>query len=347
MPSCLIGLGSNLGNRSQALSQAIERLAQHPDVQVTARSSERETAPVGGPSGQGPFLNRVIVVETSLRPEALLELLRQIETQLGRRRQQRWGPRTVDLDLLLYGQLVLDTPPLVLPHPRMAWRRFVLAPAAEVAGSMVHPSIGWTMARLLEHLDTAADYLAITGSIGVGKSRLAERLARETSGRLIAERLDLGRLDVFYADPPSHAWQTELEFAEQRARRLDAGLPEWSERRLAVSDFWFDQSAAFAEVWLPLPQRQAYCQHWQQLRSGVVRPKLIVLLEAPPEELLRRVRRRGRRCEFGLREEQLGRIQQAIVDRATRRDQGPLLRLAQGDPEQTLGEVLAAVDAMQ
>ena len=156
------------------------------------------------------------------------------------------------------------------------------------------------------------------------------------------------QLAAFYANPPSHAWQTELEFLQQRARLLAAHSPEWSERqRLAVSDFWFDQSAAFARVWLPEDQQEAFRCRWKRLRGRVVKPRLIVLLDAPAEQLLERVLQRGRACERGLSGQQLERIHQAILAQATRDDQGPLLRLTHDDPQRVFNEVLAAVEAMR
>jgi 2-amino-4-hydroxy-6-hydroxymethyldihydropteridine diphosphokinase len=348
MPSCLIGLGSNLGDRRHALDEAIARLQRHPRMTLTGRSPWQETRPVGGPPGQPGFLNGAAVVETSLPPQLVLEALQQIEWELGRRQAERWGPRIVDLDLLLYSQMVLNTPSLVLPHPRMAWRRFVLQPAASVAGSMVHPTTGWTIARLLNHLDTSIPYVAITGSIGAGKSHLAARLAERTGARQIRERPDLRRLAAFYADPAGQAWQTELEFLRQRARLLAADLPAWSDSGpLAVSDFWFDQSAAFARVWLSPGRQAAFRRRFERLRARVVRPRLIVLLDAPRDRLARRVHRRGRRPERSLSGQQLERIAQAILARATQPDQGPLMRVTAGDPEETLGELVAAVEAMQ
>ena len=292
--------------------------------------------PIGGPPDKQRFLNGALRAETSLGPHELLACLQQIENRLGRQRAERWGPRTIDLDLLLYDELVLDTPSLVLPHPRMAWRRFVLEPAAEVAGAMLHPTIGWTIARLLEHLNSAPPYVAITGPIAAGKTHLAERLAAAISARLIAEQPDWDRLDAFYADPAGHGWQTELEFLGQRARLLDGTRRRTWIRGLSplqwtVSDFWFDQSAAFARAWLPEEQLPAFLEQYEQLRRKVVRPKLIVLLDAPADELLARVRRRGRACERRLTAGQLERIRQAVREQAAGRTLGPVLHAAGDD----------------
>src|SRR5208283_701934 len=185
-----------------------------------------ETLPVGGPA-QSAYLNAAAVLQTSLSPQALLAELQRAETDLGRQRFETWGPRTVDLDLLLYDNLVMAEPNLVVPHPRMAWRRFVLEPAAEVAPEMLHPSTAWTITRLLNHLNQTPWYLAIAGPIGVGKSRLAAEIAEKTNARLLDEQFDPARLETFYGNPYSHAWQIELEFLEQRASQLAIGQAEW------------------------------------------------------------------------------------------------------------------------
>jgi 2-amino-4-hydroxy-6-hydroxymethyldihydropteridine diphosphokinase len=358
MSVCLISLGSNEGNRQEKLEAAAARLAAHPRIRLIARSSWRETAPVGGPPGQADFLNGAVTLETSLAPHDLLGCLQQIEDQLGRRRTERWGPRPIDLDLLLYDELVLTAPELVLPHPRMAWRRFVLEPADEIAGSMIHPTIGWSIARLLAHLNDSMPYVAITGPIAAGKTRLAERLAREISGRLILEQPDWSRLDAFYADPAGHAWATELVFLDERAEKGTfcfceerrsgcSGKSRMSPFSWAVSDFWFDQSAAFARAWLPAEQLEAFLERYEHKRRAVVPPRLIVLLDAPADELLDRVRGRGRECERRLTASQLERIRQAVVDQAARPDLGPVLRAGGNDPDTVFTEVLAAVRAME
>jgi len=351
MAVCLIGLGSNLGNRPRALEQAIARLAEHPQVRVLTVSSTHETRPIGGPGGQPSFLNAAATLETSLEPRSLLALLGQIETGLGRRRptgsNERWGPRTIDLDLLLCGQVVEDGPGLVLPHPRMAWRRFVLEPAAEVAPDMLHPTTGWTVARLLDHLNTAMPYVALAGPIGVGKTHLAAALAEQADAQPIAEHVDTASLARFYADPSGNAWEMEIQFLRQRARLLAADQPCWSGGRLVVSDFWFDQSAAFADVWLPSPHREAFERLWQEAGREVAAPKLIVLLDAPLERLLDRIRRRGRPCEMGLGPDVVERIRQAILARAGQPGRGPILRLSYDGPRPALDEVLAAIEAMK
>jgi len=147
-----IGLGSNLGDRRATLKSALARLNSGP-LTLLAASPLIETAAVGGPP-QPDFLNAAALVQTALEPFELLELLLSIEAEHGRVRGVANGPRTLDLDLLLFDQLVLDRPGLTLPHPRMHLRRFVLEPLAAIAPEWVHPVLGRSAAELLAALDT-------------------------------------------------------------------------------------------------------------------------------------------------------------------------------------------------
>jgi 2-amino-4-hydroxy-6-hydroxymethyldihydropteridine diphosphokinase len=131
-----LGLGSNLGDRWQYLRQAVASL---PDV--VAVSPVYETSPVGGPEEQGPYLNCVVELDTELGPRGLLEAARQLEADAERERGERWGPRTLDVDVLLVDDLTVDDPDLVVPHPRMWERRFVVAPLADLAPDLVPE--GW------------------------------------------------------------------------------------------------------------------------------------------------------------------------------------------------------------
>ena len=113
--------------------------------------------PIGGPAGQGEFLNGAALVDTTIAPLILLKELQQIEERLGRKPAERWAARPIDIDMLLYDREVMEMEMITLPHPRLTFRRFVLQPAAEVAPKMLHPVIGWPVERLLLHLDNASD----------------------------------------------------------------------------------------------------------------------------------------------------------------------------------------------
>ena len=152
MAICLVGLGSNVGDRVGHIAAALAELRSLPSTHVLRHSSLIETEPVGGPAGQGPFLNAVALLETTLSPAELWSSLSAIELRLGRERRDRWGPRTIDLDLLLYDQQLVHNSELSVPHPRFAERRFVLAPAAEIAPEMREPACGRTIRQLLEQL---------------------------------------------------------------------------------------------------------------------------------------------------------------------------------------------------
>lgn len=145
-----MALGANLGDARAALTRARRWIAAIPGVRVTASSRVHLTAPVGPP--QPPYLNAVLRVETRLPPRALLLALQRLESAAGRVRTLRWGPRTLDLDLLMYGDRICDDPVLRLPHPRMHERRFALAPLCELDPQLRHPRLDRTMADLLAAL---------------------------------------------------------------------------------------------------------------------------------------------------------------------------------------------------
>jgi len=145
-----VGIGTNLGDRAAVVRFAVDRLRRLGNVRA---SGVYETEPVG-PIGQGRYLNAAAVLETGLGARALLGALLEIEREAGRDRrvEARWGPRVLDLDLLLFGDAVIDEAGLVVPHARMHERRFVLEPLSEVGGELVHPVLGETVGVLLDRL---------------------------------------------------------------------------------------------------------------------------------------------------------------------------------------------------
>lgn len=155
-----LGLGSNLDDRVGAVQQALRFLSDHEEIRVLSTSSFYETEPVGF-RDQEWFVNAAVALDTSLAPEELLEVCQRIENVLGRLRDPKnpMGPRTIDIDILFYGDLVLNEPDLILPHPRLHQRACMLVPMLEVNSRMVHPTLKRTIEQLHEDLEAPEEVL--------------------------------------------------------------------------------------------------------------------------------------------------------------------------------------------
>ena len=186
MATCLISLGANIGHREQAIEQAISSISAFRDVSDCHCSSYFETLAAGGPQDQPRFINAVGRFETSLKPTDVLNKLFNVEKCLGRTRQQIWEPRVLDLDLLLYDHKIQKDPDLILPHPRMILRRFVLEPACEIAADLIHPLTKWSLQQHLNHLNRSAKYICIAGAATSQRIAAVERLRSQVDGQQVA-----------------------------------------------------------------------------------------------------------------------------------------------------------------
>lgn len=147
-----LGLGSNLGDSLTILQQARQALDDSPGLRVVAGSALYRTTPVGGPSGQADYLNAALEIVTALAPLELLQRCQAIEADFGRQRNVRWGARTLDIDLLLYDDRIIDSDVLQLPHPRLAERGFVLQPLCDLAPETIHPQSRLALKELLQQI---------------------------------------------------------------------------------------------------------------------------------------------------------------------------------------------------
>jgi 2-amino-4-hydroxy-6-hydroxymethyldihydropteridine diphosphokinase len=152
MATAYLALGGNMGDRLETLAGAREALGNLAGIQVVASSPLYETEPVGGPPDQQPYLNAVLQIRTTLAPDELLRCCLAVESRFGRRRHVSCGPRTLDVDLLFYGAQTCNGEGLIVPHPRLHLRSFVLAPLNDVAPELVHPLLGQTVSELYRRL---------------------------------------------------------------------------------------------------------------------------------------------------------------------------------------------------
>lgn len=298
-----IGLGGNLGDRKSNIERALEMLAQDESIKLERTSDIIETKALGN-EDQPKYLNAVAEVGTTLSARDLYGVLAGIETSLGRIRRAKWSSRTIDLDLLLFGDLITESPELTVPHPQMHLRSFVLKGLGQIAGDLIHPVFKVSiveLARRLNGQDFAIDpesplLVSVAGNIGVGKTTLAEKLARVLHCEVLYEPYDTNPyLPEVYAGRKELALDCQLYFLTARAEQLkpDAlgiGRP-W------ISDYVFDKELIYARRLLDSSQFSLYKEVYHQFASKVAAPVLVIYIYDSARNCLQRIHNRNRPYE--------------------------------------------------
>lgn len=329
-----LSLGSNEGNRLKNLQRAINEIQKQAGKIIS--TSKIYQTPSWGFEGND-FLNACITIETKLNPTDLLNTLLEIETKLGRIRKTEKGyqPRSIDLDILFYGNEIIDTPNLKIPHPNLHLRRFVLKPLTDIASDFIHPITQKSGLQLLNECDDKSDleetsytlknqrksfsnlnFIAIEGNIGAGKTTLATKIAEDFNGKLILERFaDNPFLPKFYEDMQRYAFPLEMSFLADRYQQF---MDDTSQLDLfkdfMVSDYDIFKSLVFAKTTLPTEEFKLYRKLFNFMYNEVIKPDVYVYLYQNTERLLENIRKRNRDYEQNIQKEYLESINQGYLD---------------------------------
>lgn len=298
-----IGLGGNLGDRRSNIGRALEMLAQTESVKLERSSEIIETEALGN-EDQPRYLNAVAELKTTLSAEDLYGVLSGIETSLGRVRQAKWSSRTIDLDLLMFGDQIIESPELTVPHRQMHLRSFVLKGLCQIARDLIHPvlkvSVGELAARL-GGLDFALDpespqLVSIAGIIGVGKTTLAKKLAGLLRCKVLHEPYDTNPyLPEVYAGKRELALDCQLYFLTARAEQLKPDVLGCGQ--LWLSDYVFDKELIYARRLLDGRQFPLYEQIYYPFAAKVGAPVLVIYIHDSARACLERIHDRNRPYE--------------------------------------------------
>lgn len=298
-----IGLGSNLGDRERAIREALRMLGGDGSIEVTRVSDLQETAPLGQ-IAQPNYLNGVAEIRTKLQPQELLRRFKATETALGRGPHTKWAPRTIDLDLLLYGDQIIREKGLIVPHPDVHLRSFVLDGLCQLNPNLAHPLLQEPMRELSQRLgggnfvldSKAPGLISVAGIIGVGKTTLAKKLGEVLQAPVLLEPYDTNPfLREVYAGKCELALDSQLYFLVHRTGQLDRDV--LSPGKAVVTDYAFDKEMIYARRLLNPTQLALYESIYRPFARRVTPPAVVVYLQDSPANCLERIHRRGRPYE--------------------------------------------------
>lgn len=323
-----LSLGSNQGDKLKNLQEAIHKIAENIGA-IQKISSVYETGSWGY-EGED-FYNISISVSTYLQPESLLKKLLIIEKELGRKRNKtkQYSDRRIDIDILLFDNEIVFSKDVIIPHPRMLDRKFVLVPLVEIAKNTLHPIEkkqlyhclnSCTDTTLVKKTSSKLDrpipltekynYIAIEGNIGAGKTSLANLMSDEFNARVILERFaDNAFLPKFYTDKERFAFPLEMSFLADRYQQLIDDLAQFDLfKNLIVSDYYIFKSLIFAQVTLQKEEYTLYRKIFDIMYKEIVKPDLYIYLYQNTNRLLDNIKKRGRDYEQNIEASYLQKI---------------------------------------
>jgi 2-amino-4-hydroxy-6-hydroxymethyldihydropteridine diphosphokinase len=328
-------IGSNLGHRLKNLQEATKQLEKRLG-KIKAASPVFETPSWGFSST--PFYNACVSIETTLSAQEILALIIAIEESLGRKRTEESGyqARTIDIDILFYGDEIITTESLKVPHPYLQNRRFVLDPLQSIAPTFKHPILHKTIAELVaiceddssitktQHKLVVAtpldfsqfNFIAIEGNIGAGKTTLASKIAEDFNGKLILEQFaDNPFLPKFYEDQQRYAFPLEMSFLAERYQQFTDDTSQLDLfKDFMVSDYDIFKSLIFAKVTLQQEEFKLYRKLFNFMYKEVIKPDVYVYLYQNTERLLENIKKRGRTYEQNIPAEYLADINKSYFN---------------------------------
>lgn len=285
------------------------------------------------------FLNCVIWVRSWFTPEEVLERVLSIEKRMGRVREgsQRYTSRVIDIDILFMDDLELHSHDLIIPHPEIQNRRFVLQPLAEINASFIHPNLQKTIAWLLANTEDSSEldkisrwlrnpikefnfskynYIAVEGNIGAGKTSLAELMALDFNGKILLERFQENPfLPKFYQEPGRYAFPLEMSFLADRYQQLVDNITQFDLfKELVIADYDLYKSIIFARITLSEEEFELYKKLYHLMHKELPKPDLYIYLHQTPQQLLSNIQKRGRDYEQSIEEAYLEKINEGYLE---------------------------------
>jgi len=323
-----LSLGSNQGRKLNNLQEAIYEIAE--SIGAIHKISSVYKTDSWGFKGDD-FYNICITVSTYLPPEELLKNILNIETKLGRKRDQnnKYTNRKIDIDILLFDDEIVFSKKIIIPHPRMLDRKFVLVPLAEIAGNTLHPIEKKTLTICLNNtIDTSEihkissklqrpipliekyNYVAIEGNIGSGKTSLSNLMSDEFNAKIVLERFaDNPFLPKFYEDQERFAFPLEMSFLADRYQQLTDDLAQFDLfKNFIVSDYYIFKSLIFAQVTLQKEEYALYRKMFDIMYKEISKPDLYIYLHQNTDRLLENIKKRGRDYEQNIEASYLQKI---------------------------------------